>query len=982
MPENKKITLRAWMWRAFAQSALIPLVLVETALIAIYLLTNSSIRDTQIEHLRQNALNQLSSTAQQEAQLASGRLKTISQLARLYGEQVQSVLLRDDYLVDELERRRHVRTTDGVLYTRSDDGRAASFYANSTPATQQNLDKVMRLAQLDPLMKSIRAGNKLVSSVYFNSWDSYNRIYPWFLTPDQYPHDMVIPNYNFYYLADASHDPQRKLTWTDIYVDPAGQGWMMSALVPVYRGDFLEGVVGLDITVDTILKEIAGLSVPWNGYAMLVSDNLNIMALPPGGERDLGLSELTTHSYDEAIRKEVFKPADFNLHKRADTRNLAVAVGGAPAGIESLTLAGKAQLAAWATIPETGWKLITVVDEAEVFRQTNALASRYQQLGYLLIAGLLLFYLVFFAAMWLRARQLSHRLQQPIGRIVAMMQEIGRGNWFPSRAKASIVELEQMADTASAMGAQLAASEVTRAQAQSQLQLVLDSTTESIWELDLEQRRVHLQGRFVERFGLAAADLALADFYARIHPADLAEVIGRHEYPERHPAENYTVEYRFRDAEGTYHWLLSRARVVEQDASGKIRRLAGTHVDIDALKATEEALVIASQQAQAANVAKTRFLSSMSHELRTPLNAIHGFAQMIQLELAERNGAQNSFLQYTEEILSASNHLCLLVDDILDLARIEAEKTDLHLESVDARQIMSECLELIRPQAAGQALHLESHLPEGPLLVMAEPRRLRQILLNLLSNAVKYNRPYGHISLSYKIDTDRLRLIVEDTGYGIGEDKQALLFKPFQRLGHENSTIKGTGIGLVLCRELAEMMHGQIGFSSEPDIGSTFWIELPFSHALQRQERQSGSGLARTAHLRTLYVEDNPASQRLVQKALADIAEVEILADGLEALHWITENPPELLLLDIDLPGLQGDSLLRALRRNPRTRDLAVIVLSASTLPEDRALVSAQNIAGYLSKPLNLEELREAIRRLLDGSATGNTPPQAEAPGT
>ena len=156
MPENKKITLRAWMWRAFAQSALIPLVLVETALIAIYLLTNSSIRDAQIEHLRQNALNQLSSTAQQEAQLASGRLKTISQLARLYGEQVQSVLLRDDYLVDELERRRHVRTTDGVLYTRSDDGRAASFYAASTPVERQDRDKALRLSRVDPLMRSIK----------------------------------------------------------------------------------------------------------------------------------------------------------------------------------------------------------------------------------------------------------------------------------------------------------------------------------------------------------------------------------------------------------------------------------------------------------------------------------------------------------------------------------------------------------------------------------------------------------------------------------------------------------------------------------------------------------------------------------------------------------------------------------------------------------------------------------------------------------
>ncbi len=964
MQEDKKITLRRWMWRAFVQSALIPLILVETVLIAAYLLTNGAIRDTQIEHLRQAALTDLKSAAQQEAKFVSERLKAITQLTRTYGEQVQAVLLRDAYLVDDLERQRHARTDDGVLFTRTDDGRAASFYANSTPKEKQDIDKVMRLAQLDPLMKSIHASNKLVSAIYFNSWDSYNRLYPWFYTPDQYPHDMVIPDYNFYYLADATHNPQRKVNWTDIYVDPAGQGWMMSALAPVYRGDFLEGVVGLDITVDNILKEIVGLQVPWNGYAMLVSGDLNIMALPPSGEQDFALSELTKHSYDEAIRKEIFKPTDFNLGKRPATQALAHAISQSPSGIEGINLAGKAQLAAWATIPETGWKLITVVDEAEVFSQTNALASRYQQIGYLLIAGMVLFYLLFFAVMWARSRQLSDRLQQPIQKIGEMMQQIGQGNWFPPRARSHIAELERMTETTSAMGAQLADSEAIRQQAQNQLELVLDSTTESIWEIDLEQRRIHIQGRFIERFGLKSGDLGLDDFYARIHPDDLDAVIACHEHAEQHPDTDFTIEYRFSDACSIHHWLLSRARIVAQDTStGRILRIAGTHVDIDALKATEQALVLASQQAQAANVAKTRFLSSMSHELRTPLNAVQGFAQMIQLELPDHPNESN-FKQYTDEILSASDHLCLLVDDILDLARIEAENTELRLETVDARRIMSECIELIRPQASEHNLHLESHLPEGALLVQAEPRRLRQILLNLLSNAIKYNRPYGHLSLSYKITAESLRLIVEDTGYGISEEKQAQLFKPFQRLGHENSNIKGTGIGLVLSRELAEMMNGRLDFNSEPGIGSTFWVELPFSPELQKRTRRQAPASSTGTLLRTLYVEDNRSSQLLVQKALADLADVDILDNGLEALHWITENPPELLLLDIDLPGLQGDSLLRSLRKNPRTHDLPVIVISAGALPEDFALVSDLNVARYLTKPLKIEALREAVMRI------------------
>ena len=964
MQENKKATLRGWMWRAFVQSALIPLILVETVLIAAYLLTNSSIREAQIDHLRETALSDLKGAAQQEADLISERLGAIAKLTGVYRDQIANVLQQPSYLDDALERQRLTRTSDGVLYSKTDDGRAASFYSNATPAEKQDLDRVLRLAQLDPLMKSLHGSNKLIASIYFNTWDSYNRIYPWFLAPAQYPHDMVIPDYNFYYLADARHNPLRKVVWTDMYVDPAGHGWMMSALAPVYRGDFLEGVAGLDITVDTILREIADLQVAWNGYAMLVSAEQNIMALPPQGEKDLGLLELTSHSYDEAIRKEIFKPADFKLGKRKDTAGLSQAISLRATGVEALDLGGKRKLAAWATIPETGWKLITVVDEAEVFSKTNALASRYQQIGYLLIAGLVIFYLLFFAAMWLRSRQLSSRLQQPIDGITWMLAQIGQGKWAPKRPDASIVEFDEMATAAAAMGQQLAYSEATRQQAQNQLSLVLDSTTESVWEIDLEQRTIRIEGRLIERFGLSGPVMELDAFYARVHPDDLQQVVTCHEHPEQYPSDNYTIEYRLDDACGVYHWLLSRGRAVSAEADGYIRRLAGTHVDIDALKATQEALSQASQEAQAANIAKTRFLSSMSHELRTPLNAVQGFAQMIQLELSDRP-EESSLTQYTSEILTASNHLCLLVDDILDLAYIEAQKTTLVMEIVDARQVMSECIELIRPQAVEHHLHLESHLPEGSLLVRAESRRLRQILLNLLSNAVKYNRPNGHLSLSYKVTANSLRLIVEDTGYGISEEKRPLLFKPFQRLGHENSTIKGTGIGLVLSRELAEMMHGKLDFSSENGIGSTFWIELPFSPTLQkdipanRAEQQHGIPL-----VRALYVEDNQASQLLVQKALADLADVQIMENGLEALHWITENPPELLLLDIDLPGMQGDSLLRSLRKHPRTHDLPVIIISAGALPEDQALVSELGVACYLTKPLKIQTLRDAVMAL------------------
>jgi len=455
MPSSSRYPLRQWIWRAFVQSALIPLILVESVLIAVYLLSNQAIRDAQIEHLQETAVKDLASAAQREGQIIDGRLRSIESLVHVYREAAYEALLDTRFQADELEHQRHAVTDSGVFYTRSDDGRAASFYANSTPLAQQDHAKAMRLSQLDPLMRSIQQANPLVAALYFNSWDSYNRIYPWFDTPAQYPHDMVIPDYNFYYLADARHNPQRKVAWTDVYLDPAGQGWMLSAVAPVLRGDFLEGVAGLDITVGKLLEHIERLEVTWDGYAMIISKDMNIMALPPAGEDDFGLDELTEHSYDEAISSELFKPEDFNLRKRSDTSGLAQAIENRRSGVLSMPLNGRQHLIAWATIPATEWHLLTVVDEAMMFSQTNQLASHYRNIGYLLIGGLIVFYLVFFAFMWGRARELTERLRKPIGGIVAMLREIGQGNWKPKRPATTIAELEAIIDDVESMGQRL-----------------------------------------------------------------------------------------------------------------------------------------------------------------------------------------------------------------------------------------------------------------------------------------------------------------------------------------------------------------------------------------------------------------------------------------------------------------------------------------------------------------------------------------------
>ena len=822
VPTSKPIGLRQWIWRAFVRSALIPLVLVETALIAIYLLTNNAIRDAQVEHLRETALNDLQAAVSLESRLISEQLSQVSSLTQLYrnltAQALQGVAPGQ---VPEL-----ALSDEGVRYSPSDDGGAAVFYSNATAPERHDLQKIARLRQLEPLMKEIEARNPLVASLYFNSWDSFNHIYPWFFTLDQYPADMDIPKYNFYYLADAKHNPSRGVVWTDVYLDPAGHGWMMSATAPVYHGDFLEGVVGIDITVSGILEQIGQVQVPWGGYAMLVSDDLSIMALPEPGEADFGLAELTEHSYLDAIRREVFKPEDFQLDRRPETAELAAAISGASSGVQQVMLGGRPQLVAWTTVAQTGWHLLAVVDEAAVFRQTNALASRYQQIGYLLIAGLVLFYIGFFALMWLRARQLSGALLTPIAGISRMLSEIGVGRWQPQPAQSQIRELDEMCRHTQDIGSRLAYSESERWEAQRRLELVLESATESLWEYDMPNHRLSIRGGMGTRFGLPSGQLSDSEFRRRIHPDDLPQALAQIERVSRGLQQRYEAEYRFADTQGHYHWLLSRGRVLEHDPdTGVAKMLAGTHVDIDALKRVEEELRAATLQAQAASEAKGRLLSGISHELRTPLNAILGFAQLMRMDCDDES--QSEAAEYLDEILLASRHLNQLLGEILEWSSLQNEPAQLELQAVDVCKLMRECAELVSLEVQQRGLHLQLQLPDEPLQVLAEPRRLRQVLLNLLSNAMKYNVPDGHISLRTETSPGHVRLLVEDTGLGIEPAQQAQVFEPFQRLGRENSMIQGTGIGLSLCLEFARLMNGQLGLHSEPGVGSRFWIELP-----------------------------------------------------------------------------------------------------------------------------------------------------------
>lgn len=524
--------------------------------------------------------------------------------------------------------------------------------------------------------------------------------------------------------------------------------------------------------------------------------------------------------------------------------------------------------------------------------------------------------------------------------------------------------------------------EITLVKSESRYRQISNVASDWVWEAD-ENQRFNYISEGMSKISPQAASFVLGKTRQQLinNVKELAKPEWKKHLSDiENKREFRDFQYKFISPEGNkLIFQISGAPIFNEKGEYLGYRGTGSNVT-DKIKA-QQALKQAKDEAEHANKAKSQFLSNMSHELRTPLNAIMGFSQLLEIEDAPPLTQTQS--GYVDEIIKAGDYLLKLIDEILNLAKIEAGRIDLTIEAVEYGLVIGESLQLITPLAEKRGIEIYLRMDGSDIsleqlilqsaVISVDHTRLQQILLNLLSNAIKYNSDNGKLFIDCEnIENNQTRISITDTGAGLTQNEQSKLFQAFSRLSFEHSNIEGTGIGLVITRKIVELMNGRLDVKSSPGKGSTFSIEFPNDcqhHAekdmLDKNQTvlPASSPATHENQYKLLYIEDNPANLRLVTELLNQRPYIQLISaqEPSLGLELAIQHIPDLILLDINLPGMDGYELLKQLRRHEDTRGISVVAISANAMSDDIERGLKAGFDNYITKPIDVNALLQNI---------------------
>lgn len=805
---NQKVTLFQWIWRSYLKTSLVPLLVVEIALIATYFLSNQFANKENVKTIVQVAENQLLHLADRESNGINHQLDAIVN-ATTYLQSYSTVVMSGKNLLKRDDPKRFAFSKDGAYYTtRNTEGEidsSAVFYSGFVPIGKPEMEKALRTAALDPALKSVKKSFPLIAQTYINTFDSLNRIYPYFDVISQYPAKMDIPSYNFYYEADAKHNPSRGTVWTDAYIDPAGQGWMTTCSAPVYNGDFLEGVVGVDITIKTIVDEVKALHIPWNGYGVLIDKSGTILALPSAGEDDWGIKNMTESDYSDAIKKDTFRTEDYNLYlKKPD---IAATFKEKNSGVKYTTLSEKAILA-WATVPSTGWKLLIVVPTETIFEPSNSLSTRLNTIAWLMISGMLVFYSIFFTMLYRQSKKMSVSLSNPLEEMDNIVSDIAQGRHISLNHEFFVKELHSTASGILKMGTQLESAKKAREIAAAelnkrteQLQIVFDVSPSGYILVNHEHEILLVNKVISALIGLSIVELL--------------------EMPEQKFWERLSNQAKEPIAEFENAHELQRIELIRPRHVSLLCGVRDIYLANGNLLGKLYFLHDITKEEEATRI-KSEFLMSATHELRTPLATIHGYSELLN------GGMIPTEMQpeIIDMIYQQSSWLINMINELLDLSRIEERAgADFVIEAFQLGDLIQESIDDFTIPEGREAVIYAPFKSE--LRLNVDKNKFKQALKNIIDNAYKYSPNGGNVWVNVNHDTTQnvIEIEVRDEGLGLTEEDILHVFERFFRVD-KTGNVAGVGLGLSLSKEIFNLFNSDVYIKSVLNEGSSVFIQF------------------------------------------------------------------------------------------------------------------------------------------------------------